>query len=116
MEAVRLLWATVMASLWWTAGGWPSAVFGAIAGWALGAMMEPKLPKQYVSSKPVQWYASSAKQYTDRTWVSMEGIDPMNVYALKTGPLGDHARWWLKTQMKHDRRATRLWDPNPLPP
>lgn len=49
------------------------------------------------------WYASRPARLDRRTYFVVEGTDPWNRYALDTGPLGEHARWWLKLQQKHQR-------------
>jgi hypothetical protein len=113
---MRLLYATVLGSAWLPSGSWAAAGFGAIAGYCIGAMMEPRLPKVRVSSRPEEWHASPSRRVGRKIWVHMQGIDPMNRYAFEPGLLGEHARWWLKTQMEHDRRDTWPWKAELPPP
>jgi hypothetical protein len=51
----------------------------------------------------VSWYVSRYMRLEPDLYFCVEGIDPWNKHALTAGPLGEHARWWLKLQQKHQR-------------
>lgn len=47
-------------------------------------------------------------------WV--EGRLPEVAHYFDMGPLGEHCRWWVKLQVKHDRRRWHVWQAAPPPP
>lgn len=60
------------------------------------------------------WFISPPAPIDRRTFMVVEGTDPWNRYAFARGPIGDHARWWLKLQIKYQRWP--WWRPKPPPP
>lgn len=51
----------------------------------------------------MSWYVSRPVPLWDGDYFVVEGTDPWNRHALEPGVLGEHARWWLKLQQKHQR-------------
>lgn len=62
----------------------------------------------------MSWYVSRALRVDHDTYFVVEGTDPWNRRALDAGPIGEHARWWLKLRLKHERVP---WNPlrDPFP-
>lgn len=60
------------------------------------------------------WHSSPPARLDRDTWFVIEGTDPWNRYALAPGPIGEHARWWLKLQTKYQRWP--WWRVMPPPP
>lgn len=61
------------------------------------------------------WHVSRAVPIDRDTYMVVEGLDPWNRHAFTLGPLGDHARWWLKLQQKHQRQPWQPWRLEPPP-
>jgi hypothetical protein len=63
----------------------------------------------------VSWYVSRPVSLVgdDGTYLVAEGIDPWNRHVFAGGPLGEHARWWLKLQQKHQRWPWQPWKLEP---
>lgn len=60
------------------------------------------------------WYISRPVRIDRDTYFVAEGTDPWNRHAMDTGLIGEHARWWLKLQQKHQRWP--WWRAFPPPP
>lgn len=54
------------------------------------------------------WYVSRPARVDADTYFVVEGTDPWNKHALDDGFIGEHARWYLKLQIRHQRVP---WNP-----
>lgn len=61
------------------------------------------------------WHVSRAVPIDRDTYMVVEGIDPWNRHVFTPGPLGEHARWWLDLQRKHQRWPWQPWRIEPPP-
>lgn len=62
----------------------------------------------------MNWYVSRYVPIDADTYMVIEGIDPWNEQALEHGPLGEHARWWLRLRQKHERWPWWRLEPPPI--